>query len=444
MDSSSRPIFLGICEKALIRGEGLFQDFYGAGEMLVLPFLPQTLHGPLLLFAFPIEGFDSRKIKVTLQHAANPENRAWIDVDISSVPSRAAEKVNLSSIQKHFSVSSEQDGAYPQVGSLLMRQGCSYKLIPIPAPPLLVTEPGTYEVIVESNDESYVAGMLDIIFTQPPPISDAERAALKSEPESIKAIRIQLACKKCKDELNLYEQLDNADEPSKELKALTPLRDAPASWRCECEETDIPLKYLKAGIPHLLRQKPLGDRGEQIGFLPRYEQGAVDSILEQYHKLINSRPRERLVQEFLEANPILWNFLAPCRIWPEPRILAKYETDFAILTHSGILFIIEIEKPQTKLVKRKGGIHHELTKGLDQLCDWRVMVQDHRCAVLEYFGLLGRTVDIRYMLIAGLSYKTQTDHLLKLKRNPSAADVFFCFDELAPFLQSTKLALAKL
>lgn len=99
---------------------------------------------------------------------------------------------------------------------------------------------------------------------------------------------------------------------------------------------------------------------------------------------------------------MLWAFLLPKKILHEPSVLTKKKADFRILSTQGIFYLIEIEKPQTQLIKRDGGFHAELQKGIDQVRDWSIVVGDHRNALLSELGLSQGVVrEIRYILVAG-------------------------------------------
>ena len=154
---------------------------------------------------------------------------------------------------------------------------------------------------------------------------------------------------------------------------------------------------------------------------------------------------EEIFQEFLQENPIIWNFMAPIQIWKKPPILTSYNADFAILNRLKVLYFIEIEKPSTKLIKRDGGVHSELQAGIDQIRDWKIEIDKRREAVLSCLKLSQKDVhDIRYIVIAGLSHKTSTDGLEKIRNMGTDAETIFCFDELATFLRSTEMELLRL
>lgn len=112
-----------------------------------------------------------------------------------------------------------------------------------------------------------------------------------------------------------------------------------------------------------------------------------------------------------------------------------YKADFGILTSTRTLYLVEIEKPQTTLVKKNGGIHSELQAGFDQIRSWNVIVQDHRTALLDELQLRSDEVhDVKFMLVAGLSSNTSREGMSMLRRTSLHDVAFYCFDELAAFL----------
>jgi hypothetical protein len=158
-------------------------------------------------------------------------------------------------------------------------------------------------------------------------------------------------------------------------------------------------------------------------------------MLDLYERLLQEHPPEEKVQKFLEEYPVLWSFLSPQRILYKPCVLTRFGADFAILNTSRILFIIEIEKPETRLATNRGGVSAELQRGLDQIRDWRVVAGNYRHAVLAELGFYDEVDDIRYVLIAGMARQTSRAGLLKLRRNPPAEALLYCFDELGTFLR---------
>ena len=147
----------------------------------------------------------------------------------------------------------------------------------------------------------------------------------------------------------------------------------------------------------------------------------------------------------MEENEVIWNFLAPSRIFHKPRILGKYVADFGVLNLSKILYLIEIEKPSTKLQKKKGGVSAELQQGRDQLSNWKREIENERGAVLDGMGLSSADVDdIRLVLVAGMSTKMERGGIEAVRRDSSVEDHFFCFDDLGAFLLSTEASLKRI
>jgi hypothetical protein len=146
--------------------------------------------------------------------------------------------------------------------------------------------------------------------------------------------------------------------------------------------------------------------------------------------------KEEDVQQFLEVHPLLWSFLSPKRIIEKPPILSRKKADFAIVTSRKILYLVEIEKPQTAVWTKSGGMSSEVQKGIDQLKDWAVVVGDHRLALLSELGLSPTDIhDIRYLLVAGLLAGTSPDGIIRMKRNPVMTNSdFLFFDELGSML----------
>ena len=133
--------------------------------------------------------------------------------------------------------------------------------------------------------------------------------------------------------------------------------------------------------------------------------------------------------------PVFWGFLSPRKILHKPAVLTKKQADFGILTTTKILYLIEIEKPTTRLLTKTGRISADIQKGADQIRDWDQVVTEHRGALLTELGLDPSTVhDIRYVLVGGLSTTLDSAGLRKLRREPFGPKIdFYCFDELAAF-----------
>jgi hypothetical protein len=74
---------------------------------------------------------------------------------------------------------------------------------------------------------------------------------------------------------------------------------------------------------------------EELQFVPLYERGSLEHIRTDYLQLINSAPREELLQQFLAENPVLLHQFPAERLFPKPPILTFFVADFAVVTQSG-------------------------------------------------------------------------------------------------------------
>jgi hypothetical protein len=207
------------------------------------------------------------------------------------------------------------------------------------------------------------------------------------------------------------------------------------------------LTYLKQGMHDVLRRPSTHTSASSpLTFTPLYEAGRVQDSIAEYEQLIETATDEEPVQKYLEKHQLFWSFLSPTKILHKPPVLTKKKADFAILTSSKILYLVELEKPTTKLTNLDGSISAEIQKGANQILDWQGVVADHRLALLSEIGLSDADVQsIRYILIGGLARRTDAKGLTKLRRTPFAADTdFYCFDELGSFLHSLARELNRL
>ena len=455
-DKRELPIFLGVSNKAARHGFGW--DLLGVTYTVFLPFFPQSLKGLHCLMGFNknvIYSSDKyeHRYKLWFTDDNNPENKTWatqefvIELKDKNAPSPS--EVQAFSLLEL--TSDESWGLAFSVGRRV-NQGDEYgafEIMPIPIPPQLrLTEPTTVSVDIEWGSQTYRLGRFTCEFVEPAPVSEPERRAIASRPNAASAILIKITCHKCGDEAWMYALLDPARYPAKELdKTAIYLHRAPDHWRCKCDKSETNLTFLKRGIHDLFR-RTISEQSfdKTTSFRPLYEARELARIKADFQALINSTPREEDVQKFIEANPVIWAFLSPTKILHKPPVLTKKTADFGILTSQKVLYLVEIEKPQTKLVKAKGGVHHEVQKGFDQIRDWNVVVEDHRIALLNELDLKRDEVhDIRYMLVAGRARQVPNEELMKLRRDPARANIlFFCFDEIAHFLLNLEGQLERL
>ena len=203
---------------------------------------------------------------------------------------------------------------------------------------------------------------------------------------------------------------------------------------------------MKRGLHDLFRHATPQTANEYSSHTPLFEAGKIEAVVAEFEALINKVETEEPIQKFLELHPIFWAFLSPARIMHKPAVLTKKKADFGILSTQGILYLVEIEKPLTRLLNRDGSISADIQRGADQIRDWDLVVADHRGALLSELNLRPEQVqDIQYVLVGGLARNSAIAGLTKLRRSPLANKTqFFCFDELGSFVHALSGELRRL
>lgn len=442
------PILLGMSNKAARRGFGW--NILGASHTVFFPFLPQKLNGLYLLVGVNKDIFYSGKgykFKIELIDDSDPENKGWVNQELGIIKAGGDDHASMQGAPNIIGASaSDRDWLTSFNISMSLNNADepgAYEILPTPAPPLIITKPTSISVVVQWEDKTYKLGKIYCGIVEPQPISKAERLAIASRPGAAKALVLVVSCEKCNDKQRIYTLLDKDDYPSEKLeKDAVYIDNAPDTWICKCKKTKMDLTFIKKGVHDLFRRS--GGIEQDASFTPLYERGQLANLCYDYQELINSNTGEEKVQVFIENNPIFWSFLSPTRIIHKPPILTKKKADFAILNAQKILYIVEIEKPQTSLFTKKGGLHSEVQKGVDQIRDWNLVISDHRIAFLRELDIKEDEVhEIRFILIAGLAHKTDTECLMKLQRSaPVQNTQFYCFDELASFVHNLESQLS--
>ena len=151
--------------------------------------------------------------------------------------------------------------------------------------------------------------------------------------------------------------------------------------------------------------------------------------------LLDSHQREEVFQKFIEDNPILLRQFPAEQILLKPPILTFYNADFAVLSPQRELILIEIETPDTRLLKKDGDQAAPLTHAIDQVQRWLGVMDEHRVAALASMKIDAQMVgNIRGVVIAGRDRGTDKDHLRRLKGMLSGRISFLTFDDLAASL----------
>lgn len=447
---SALPIFLGMSHRAARRGH--VWDLLGVTNLILFPFFPQPLTGLQCILGIDRRLLVSKPVsyRLLLTDQSRPNNQGWVDQNLGFV-SRKAEDTERRETGGFAVPAAPLEGGQNEFGwSLIGAQDedTGMEIFPTPAPPLIIWAPSRVLVDIELENNRYRRGEFICAFAPPPPLSEEERRAIASRPGASKAVVFHLGCKLCGDDVNYFTQLLPHERKSEHIPTnAVVLHEAPASWHCMCGTQSVELSYLKQGLHDLFRRPPsVTSDNAVLQFTPLYEAGRIQNLIAEYEELIETTTAEEPVQKYLEANPLFWAFLSPTKILHKPAILTKKKADFGILSRQKILYLVELEKPATKLTNKDGAISAEIQKGADQIRDWQLVVSDHRLTLLSQLDLKETEVqEIHYVLIGGLARRTNAAALTKLRRSPLAPNTdFYCFDELGSFLHTLAGELRRL
>jgi hypothetical protein len=277
----------------------------------------------------------------------------------------------------------------------------------------LVKEPGDYKVVVSTDEGEKTIGFLVFGYVPAPPLTEERIAAIRSNPHASKWIHFTLRCNECGTELRSYTGLER--NVKDEHDGWIWHRELASRFICECEKTKIDLTYIRESL-HALLGQVVSSNEEEMSFTRLYEKHTLELICNQFAAALVPDPKEETVQQFIENNPILLQQFAPQKVYHKPPLLTKYTADFAVLNNKGELILIEIEKPNKRLLKKDGGISAEFQHAIDQVRDWLHLVEEHRAAALECIGLKPEeVVSIRGVVIMGRDGSCSPSHLRKLK-----------------------------
>lgn len=414
MKNNPGIIFLGVCERASYVTEGntniLKWNIIGLKHVILSNIYPLSLAGIILGIAF-----DNKTIqcatKITIFNQDEQE------VGFINLELRHAEPSNAELALK-------KDG--PML--LVPKHGWTTAFLPIGKSDILIASPGRYYLKVEINDTKEIIGEIQFALIDPPELTPERIAAIKSDPTAAKFIRIEVGCKKCPDKFKAYAGL----EQNKKLEDDGHIfySEIPDTFVCGCGGAKIDLTIIRKNLHGLLGQRRR-EESLEVGFIPLYEKSTLDDLRKKFVKVINSKPKEELLQKFIEENLILLHQFPAEKIFFKPPILTFFKADFGIITPQKELILIEIEKTTTKLLKNDGGVHHSLTHAFDQVRDWLHRVDEHRLAILDSLKIDRSQVStVRGVVIAGLDSGYDAQYLRQLKGNDWGRVIFLTYDDL--------------
>ncbi len=304
-----------------------------------------------------------------------------------------------------------------------------------------VNAPGIYHLYLRTDEGETQVGSLSFGLIQVEPLTEARVAAIRSDPSATKAVRLDLRCNHCNDRTRAYAGLERSAKQEEE--GWVWYETLPDSFTCGCGKLSVDLSIIRSNLHGLLGERRTASH--QLSFVPAYEREALHTIQTNFRVLLDQGAREEVLQTFIQENPVLLHQFSPQDLWFKAPVLTLYKTDFAILSHGAELLLIELEKPQTHLLKQDGGVHSELQHAFDQVHDWLHLADNHRQAFVTCIGAEPKEVGaVRGVVIAGRDADYDPDHLRKLKgrdfgriRFMTYDDLFAAFDALLRALDST-------
>jgi hypothetical protein len=316
--------------------------------------------------------------------------------------------------------------------------GWAFAVLPTAGLNLTVNTPGLYHIYLRTDEGETRVGSLTFALSRAEPLTEARVAAIRSDPNAIKAVRLDLRCNHCNDAIQPYAGLERS--VTQEEEGWVWYETLPDSFTCGCGKLNADLTIIRTNLHGLLGQRatPSGE----LSFVPAYEREALYTMRTNFRALLEQEAREEVLQTFIEENPVLLHQFSPQELWFKAPVLTSFKTDFAVLSHSAELLLIEIEKPQTHLLKRDGGVHSELQHAFDQVRDWLHLADEHRQAFVSCIGAEPKEVGaVKGVIIAGRDTGYNPDHLRKLKGADFGRIKFMTYDDLSAALDALLRAL---
>lgn len=434
-DQIESPIFVGSCTKTVLRG--VHTDYFGVGSLQIAPVFPWSAQGISLLILVPKSFLETDRFAIRLTRASDPAGFAEVNAEIKQF---THEPIQLASIAKQLHESPPQVVEPAQTTEILGLSTGSHYLLSVVTPHLWLSEPDTILISLRTPNSTFELGSVLFAFEPAPQLSDQEVMAMLSDPHFKRSIEFRVRCSACPIPILFYETIDDLSQLPVDLVTNgTRISSLPDIATCSCGRLQFKTQYLKDGWRHFLRNPSMqGGPLTHVKVLQQHSASVLSHAAAQLREIVSREVSEESVQKFLESKPVFWNFLSPYKILHKPKLLGKFVADFGVLSHTGVLYFIEIEKPSTNLVTKKGGRHSNVQQAIDQIDDWRKTCQSHRLAVLDQLSLQRDHIsDIRFLVVAGRSSKDAAKIRSGLPQDTS----FMTFDELAVQVDALHLQL---
>lgn len=330
--------------------------------------------------------------------------------------------------EKTVSVSEAASPSTMGIVHRLSMDGWTPTFFSIASPGFLIPEPGEYSLALELEDgKEETLGKLHFLLVNPLPLTADRIAAIRADPKSMNAVRAVLTCKQCPSKLKTYAGLERS--PDREAEGWVWYESLPDRFACECGKTSLSLVYYRKNLLGFVGGHT-GGSGD-VNLLPLYERSALQALRIGFVEVLNAHPKEEELQQFIQNNPILLHQFPATRLFAKPPILTMCKADFALITPSKELLLIELERTTTKLMIKDGGIAAELSHAIDQVRDWLHIVSDQRLAVLDCLGVARDEVSsVKGIVIAGRDQEYEEESLRRLKGQDRGQILVLTYDDL--------------
>lgn len=293
-----------------------------------------------------------------------------------------------------------------------------------------IEHPGKYIVEAKWDDKFAVIGDVHFHYEPTPPLTTDQIKAIESDPHSFKALRIELGCKHCSTKLSVYSALERQRKIEDEGSVWQ--YDICDEFKCECGKTKYSLRYLKESL-HGVLIKPNFPDISGYSYVRRYAHSHVLNVVNEFDTMLENEKDEKPFQKYIEGHPILFARFHAKRLFIKPKILGKFEADFAILDTSNQLLLIELERPSMRLFKNDGHPTANLMHAYGQVRDWLHEYAKHPSAVLDGLKLSpDNVVAVKGVVIGG---RLISDIFVPLQRHlskPPYPDInFLTLDDLS-------------
>ena len=120
-------------------------------------------------------------------------------------------------------------------------------------------------------------------------------------------------------------------------------------------------------------------------------------LLDDYIAVLDSNPKEEVLQQFLMKNPVL---LWPTqkRVWPKVRFGDKV-SDFVFQDANDDYLLVELENPSKRLFLLNGDTSSWLNHAQNQITDWKRYIEDNLKAVQAELGLEGISPNPKSLIV---------------------------------------------